>query len=122
MASVRYIYPSKLLTRTETDQRVFCVDAEKAYTYADLAVAANGWKLTFTEGKIKRVALSFTTAFDTAASLLGAWAAGTVAVLTSGTDRITCGRLADGLVDGCAASGTLHLRHHGRPLSRHQTP
>lgn len=102
MASVRYIYPSKLLTRTETDQRFFCVDAEKAYTYADLAVAANGWKLTFTEGKIKRVALSFTTAFDTAASLLGAWAAGTVAVLTSGTDRITCGRLADGLVDGCA--------------------
>ena len=68
MASVRYIYPSKLLTRTETDQRFFCVDAEKAYTYADLAIAANGWKLTFTEGKIKRDALSFTTALDTAAT------------------------------------------------------
>ncbi len=102
MTSANYIYPSQLLTRTQTDHRIFCTDETGSKTFADLSVAANGWKLAFIEGKIKRVALCFSDAFGTAASLLGAWTAGTTAVLVNNTDRHLCQRLADGLVDACA--------------------
>ncbi len=102
MTSANYLYPSRLLTRTSTDSRVFLRDEKTSRTYADLAIAANGWKLAFLGNNVKRVALCFSDVFNAAASLLGAWAAGTTAVLPSDPNAIVCKRLADDHVQGCA--------------------
>ncbi len=102
MTSANYIYPSRLLTRTSIDSRVFLRDEKITRTYSDLAIAANGWKLAFKGCGAKRIALCFSDVFNAAASLLGAWAAGVTAVLPSDTGAIVCKRLAEDHVGGCA--------------------
>ena len=104
MTSVNYVYPSRILTRTSADDRVFTEDEDGTRTYGDLAVAANGWKLAFERARARRVALCFTDLFEAAAALLGAWAAHVVTVLPSDTTPMTCERLIQSRVDACAGS------------------
>lgn len=102
MTSPNYVYFSDVLSRCELDDAVWCVAKDKERTYGDLKVAVNGWKLAFQEAGVGRVAIYFAEIFDSAAALLGAMAAGVVAVLPADTTKTTCQRLRAGVVDACA--------------------
>ena len=106
MTAANYVYFSDVLSRCELDAFVWCVSKNKERTYGDLAVAANGWKLAFQKARVNRVAIYFTEIFDSAAALLGAMAAGVVAVLPADTTKTTCERLCQGVVEACAGDFT----------------
>ena len=93
-----YVYFSDVLTRVELDNLEWCVYGDKTRTFGDLALAVNGWKSAFKKAKVDRVAIYFSEVFDSAAALLGAWAAGVVAVLPADTTQTTARRLSQGIV------------------------
>lgn len=99
---------SLALSRKEVDPLVWCTDGKKDRTFGDLARAVNGWKAAFQKAKVKRVALYFTELFDSGAALLGAMAAGVVAVLPADTTEGTVRRLADGICEACAGEFSVH--------------
>ncbi|MDO4937184.1 MAG: AMP-binding protein, partial [Sutterellaceae bacterium] len=102
MTSANYVYFSEVLTRPELDELEWCVCKNQTRTFGELAVAVNSWKKAFQKARVRRVAIYFSEIFDSAAALLGALAAGVVAVLPADTTKTTSDRLADGLVDACA--------------------
>ena len=93
MTTALYSYLSEVLTRTDRDDVVISTDGVHTRTWREFALAVNGWKLTFAEHHTQRAAIFFTDTFDAGAALLGAWAAGTVAVLPADTTPASCERL-----------------------------
>lgn len=93
MTTTRYIYPAKLLQCRKECHLPVTTDGISTKTWHDFAVAVNGWKLAFEKAGTRRVAIFFREAFDQAAALFGAWAAGIVAVLPADTALATLTRL-----------------------------
>lgn len=86
---------SYLLAAAADDNRPYAVSESSVRTRAELALAAAGWKKTFEESGARSVGLYFTDIFDSAAALLGCWAAGVRAVLPADTSEALTARLAE---------------------------
>lgn len=110
MTSRFFTYPSLVLTRTGTDDRVFTISEREQKTYGDFYCAVNGWKQAFLENKTCRAAIYFVDLFDSAAALFGALAAGVTAVLPADTSEVICQHLEGGLVDAAAGDFPAGLR------------
>ncbi len=122
MTSRNFIYPTMMLTRENLDDRICIEGASQSYTWKDLLCRIEGYRLAFVASNHKRIAIYFDELIDSAAALLGCWAAGCTAVLPADTSQTTCDKLCEGIVDAACGSFSAMIRVPRIIAAPSQTP